>query len=233
MQDFIVWIDCEMTGLDIEKDHLIEIAVLITDKDLNVVAQGPEIVIHQSEEVMNNMNGKYIVHFDPYGSPFHLDWCKTHHGEASPIRSTTATTSSNPCLYMQSGLTAKVLASSIDIAQAEEQVLQFIQHHVPSPGMAPLAGNTVHTDKRFLEKEMPRIVKWLHYRIIDVSTVKELTRRWHVVLVTLCLPILTKSTRYPDLPKMNKKEVHRAMDDIKESIEELRYYRQHVFVKGP
>ncbi|KAI9321286.1 ribonuclease H-like domain-containing protein [Dichotomocladium elegans] len=166
-----------MTGLDITKDHLIEIAVLITDGDLNVVAEGPELVIHQPREVMDDMG----------------DWCKEHHGA--------------------SGLTQAVLNSKVSTADAASQVLTFLKQHI-EPGVAPLAGNSVHADKRFLEKEMPDVVDFLHYRIVDVSTVKELARRW-----------------YPDVAKnIVKKNTHRALDDIKESIAELEYYRKHVFV---
>ncbi|KAG0190623.1 Oligoribonuclease, mitochondrial [Apophysomyces sp. BC1034] len=130
----LVWIDCEMTGLDIQKDHLIEIAVLLTDGDLNIVAEGPELVIHQPREVMDSMNGNVK-----------MDWCKQHHGA--------------------SGLTQAVLDSHVTMTDAQDQVLEFIQRHIPS-GVAPLAGNSVHADKRFLEKEMPRIVDYLHYRIV-------------------------------------------------------------------
>ncbi|KAG0180101.1 Oligoribonuclease, mitochondrial [Apophysomyces sp. BC1021] len=173
-----------MTGLDIQKDHLIEIAVLLTDGDLNIVAEGPELVIHQPREVMDSMNGNVK-----------MDWCKQHHGA--------------------SGLTQAVLDSHVTMTDAQDQVLEFIQRHIPS-GVAPLAGNSVHADKRFLEKEMPRIVDYLHYRIVDVSTVKELAKRW-----------------YPDVAAgVVKKNGHRALDDIKESIEELRYYQRHLFKQG-
>ncbi|OBZ81664.1 putative oligoribonuclease [Choanephora cucurbitarum] len=174
----LVWIDCEMTGLDIEKDYLIEIAVLVTDSELNIVAKGPELIIHQPKEVMDNMN----------------DWCIEHHGK--------------------SGLTKQVLESKVSIEEAEDKVYSFLKEHVPR-GVAPLAGNSVHEDKRFLLKEMPKVVDHLHYRIVDVSTIKELTKRW-----------------YPEVASgVVKKAGHRALDDIVESIEELRYYRKHVFVK--
>ncbi|CDH57826.1 exonuclease rnase t and dna polymerase iii [Lichtheimia corymbifera JMRC:FSU:9682] len=173
----LVWIDCEMTGLDLTKDHLIEIAVLITDGDLNVVAEGPELIIHQPSEVMDSMN----------------DWCKEHHGA--------------------SGLTQAVLDSKVSTADAQTQVLDFLKKHI-NPGDAPLAGNSVHADKRFLEKEMPDVVNYLHYRIVDVSTIKELARRW-----------------YPDIAAgVVKKNTHRALDDIKESIAELQYYQQRIFI---
>ncbi|KAI9478068.1 MAG: ribonuclease H-like domain-containing protein [Benjaminiella poitrasii] len=193
IKDPLVWIDCEMTGLDIQKDHLIEIAVLITDGDLNIVAKGPELVIHQPREVMDNMNA----------------WCIEHHGA--------------------SGLTQQVLDSKLTVQEAETQVCEFLKQHIPA-GVAPLAGNSVHADKRFLSKEMPGLVDYLHYRIVgkfllfndnqfllllDVSTVKELTKRW-----------------YPKIAAgVVKKGGHRALDDIVESIEELKYYREHVFIK--
>ncbi|KAI8359187.1 ribonuclease H-like domain-containing protein [Blakeslea trispora] len=167
-----------MTGLDIKKDHLIEIAVLITDSELNIVAKGPELIIHQSKEVMDNMN----------------DWCIEHHGK--------------------SGLTKQVLESKLSVKEAEEKVYDFLKEHVPK-GAAPLAGNSVHEDKRFLLKEMPKVVDHLHYRIVDVSTIKELAKRW-----------------YPEVASgVVKKAGHRALDDIVESIEELRYYRKHVFTQ--
>ncbi|KAH8548209.1 ribonuclease H-like domain-containing protein [Umbelopsis sp. PMI_123] len=168
-----------MTGLDLAKDHLIEIAVLITNGNLDIVAKGPELVIHQPKSVMDNMNGKY--------------WCIEHHGA--------------------SGLTQQVLESKISVQEAEAQVLDFIVKHVPESRVAQLAGNSVHCDKRFLEKEMPKVVDHLHYRIVDVSTVKELARRW-----------------YPETYNaLNKKGAHRAMGDIIESIEELKFYRQKIF----
>ncbi|KAI8993697.1 ribonuclease H-like domain-containing protein [Pilobolus umbonatus] len=164
-----------MTGLDITRDHLIEIAVLITDGDLNVVSKGPSLVIHQPKEVMDNMN----------------DWCIQHHGT--------------------SGLTKEVLESTLTAADAEKQVVDFLSQHIEK-GVAPLAGNTVHEDKRFLYKEMPGIIEYLHYRIVDVSTVKELARRWH-----------------PSLPGYKKQGEHRALGDIIESIEELKYYKETLF----
>ncbi|CAO3634139.1 unnamed protein product [Cunninghamella echinulata] len=177
IKDPIVWIDCEMTGLNINTDHIIEIAVLITDGDLNIIAEGPELIIHQSKSVMDNMN----------------DWCIEHHGK--------------------SGLTKAVLESTITIEDAEKQVLEFVKKYIPKSRIAPLGGNSVHADKRFLEKEMPRLVDHLHYRIIDVSTIKELSKRW-----------------YPDVYNgLEKKGEHRALDDIKESIDELKYYQHHIF----
>ncbi|KAI9136501.1 orn protein [Paraphysoderma sedebokerense] len=173
----MVWIDCEMTGLNHLSDVILEIAVLITDGDLNIVAEGPNVIIHHPETTMNNMS----------------EWCIQHHGA--------------------SGLTKSVLDSKIIMKEAEDMVMTFLSKWVKK-GEAVLAGNSVHADKKFLEKDMPRITDYLHYRIIDVSTVKELTRRW-----------------YPDVFEgmRKKKGAHRALDDIKESIEELKFYRGTVF----
>lgn len=174
-KDNMVWIDLEMTGLDPERDVIIEVAVLITDADLNVIADGPELAIRRSDDELSVMN----------------KWNRnTHHG---------------------SGLIKRVKASDVTIEQAEAEVLEFVQQWTVE-GKSPLCGNSVHQDKRFLYHEMPRLVDWLNYRIIDVSTVKELSTRW-----------------YPDLEKFAKQERHRAMDDIRESIDELRWYRRQIF----
>ncbi|XP_013384064.1 oligoribonuclease, mitochondrial [Lingula anatina] len=175
--DRIVWVDCEMTGLDVDNDHIIEIACLVTDGKLNIVAKGPNLIIHQPDHIMDNMN----------------DWCKEHHGK--------------------SGLTQAVKDSQISLQQAEKEVLAFVQDHTPA-GSCPLAGNSIHADKKFLDKYMPDFMGHLHYRIIDVSTIKELCRRW-----------------YPtDLKKAPPKaRTHRAMDDIRESIKELQYYQTALF----
>ncbi|KAF5893573.1 oligoribonuclease, mitochondrial, partial [Clarias magur] len=130
-----------MTGLDIEKDEIIEMACIITDSDLNTIAEGPNLIIKQPDELLDSMS----------------DWCKEHHGK--------------------SGLTQAVRDSKISLQQAEYEFLSFIRQHTP-PGQCPLAGNSVHADKRFLDKYMPQFMRHLHYRIIDVSTVKELCRRW-------------------------------------------------------
>ncbi|XP_041979845.1 oligoribonuclease, mitochondrial isoform X2 [Aricia agestis] len=174
----IVWVDLEMTGLDINKDHIMEIACLVTDADLNIVAEGPNVVIHQPREVLDQMG----------------DWCKAHHGE--------------------SGLTKDSLNSRISVEEAEKQILKFVSTHVPE-NRCPLAGNSVYMDRLFLYKYMPKFNSYLHYRIIDVSTVKELARRW-------C------PKEYSNIPQ--KKFAHRGLSDIKESIEELKYYKDHVFV---
>ena len=171
----LVWIDLEMSGLDPESCHILEAAVVITDGDLEVIAEGPNIIINQPREVLDAMD----------------DWCTQHHGE--------------------SGLTVAVLASEISLAQAEAQLVEFIAQHCPEGG-SPLCGNTIGQDKRFIVKYMPKLEAYLHYRVIDVSSIKELARRW-----------------YPAVAAPPKKETHRALDDILESIEELRFYRRALF----
>ncbi|MYE05685.1 MAG: oligoribonuclease [Chloroflexi bacterium] len=174
-QGNMVWIDLEMTGLDPGRDVIIEAAVLITDAELNVIADGPDIAIHRSDEELSVMNA----------------WNRrTHHG---------------------SGLIKRVKASDATIQQAEEEIVKFVQQWTVER-KAPLCGNSVHQDRRFLYGEMPRLIEWLNYRIVDVSTVKELATRW-----------------YPNLEPFVKQERHRAQDDIRESIDELRWYRQQIF----
>ncbi|XP_064896197.1 oligoribonuclease, mitochondrial isoform X1 [Columba livia] len=138
----MVWVDLEMTGLDVEKDQILEMACLITDCDLNVLAEGPNLIINQPDELLDGMS----------------EWCKEHHGK--------------------SGLTKAVKESKISLQQAEYEFLSFVRQQTP-PGLCPLAGNSVHADKKFLDKYMPQFMRHLHYRIIDVSTVKELCRRWY------------------------------------------------------
>lgn len=173
----MVWVDLEMTGLDIEKDQIIEMACIITDSDLNIIAEGPNVIIKQPDKLLDEMS----------------EWCKEHHGK--------------------SGLTQAVRDSQITLEQAEYEFLSFIRQHTP-PGQCPLAGNSVHADKKFLDKFMPQFMFHLHYRIIDVSTIKELSRRW-----------------FPEEYKMapQKKASHRALDDIQESIKELQFYRANIF----
>lgn len=172
----IVWVDLEMTGLDLDRDHILEMACIVTDGNLNVIEEGPDIVIHQPKEILDNMN----------------EWCVEQHGK--------------------SGLTKAVQESKVSLGEAEELMLKFVETHCPK-GKCPLGGNSVHCDKKFLDKYMERFIDHLHYRIIDVSTVKELCRRW-----------------YPDLMSINTKDgSHRALQDIKESIEELKYYRKAIF----
>jgi oligoribonuclease len=165
----------EMSGLDPAKCAILEVAVLVTNADLEVIAEGPDIVVHQPDAVLRAMD----------------DWNKTHHGE--------------------SGLSDRVRASKISLAEAEEQMLAFLAQH-SREGISPLCGNSVHMDRAFLAAHVPRLHAFFHYRNVDVSTVKELVRRW-----------------YPGVPIPRKREAHRAMSDIIESIEELRYYRENVF----
>ncbi|MDX8397672.1 MAG: oligoribonuclease [Mariprofundaceae bacterium] len=175
-QDYLVWMDLEMTGLDPEQDTILEIATIITDGQLETVAEGPNIIVHQPAHVLDAMD----------------DWCQQHHGD--------------------SGLSAKVLASTISMADAEQQTLDFIGQHVPA-GVSPLCGNSIHQDRRFLVAYMPKLESYLHYRNIDVSTVKELAKRW-----------------YPKLEAPTKAEEHLALADVRESILELQFYRQELFL---
>ncbi|WP_410498978.1 oligoribonuclease [Chitinibacter sp. S2-10] len=176
-QNHLIWIDMEMTGLEPETDRIIEIAVVITDSHLNIVAEGPALVVHQSDEVMNAMD----------------EWCTKTHGN--------------------SGLTAKVKASTLTEAEVEQQVIEFISQYCPK-GVSPLCGNSVHQDRRFLVKYMPELESWFHYRNLDVSTLKELCKRWK-----------------PEVYKQFKKRgAHTALADILESIEELKFYRDN-FIK--
>ncbi|KAL0491748.1 oligoribonuclease [Acrasis kona] len=177
-QDMIVWVDCEMTGLDRTKDKIIEIAVIITDQDLNVVAEMDSITINQSDELLDNMN----------------EWCIKHHGE--------------------SGLTKRVKESKTSTKEAEDKILKFVKKHVKKERTAPLAGNTVYADRQFLEREMPTFNEYLHYRIIDVSCFKEVAKRWY-------------PTEFAAAPPKTYK--HLALDDIRESIKELQYYRASIF----
>ncbi|KAM5131900.1 oligoribonuclease, mitochondrial-like [Mantella aurantiaca] len=180
MEQRMVWVDLEMTGLDIKKDHIIEMACIITDPELNILAEGPNLIIKQPDELLDGMS----------------EWCKEHHGK--------------------SGLTQAVRDSKISLPQAEYEFLSFIRQNTP-PGVCPLAGNSVHVDKVFLNKYMPQFIRHLHYRIVDVSTIKELCRRWYPV-------------EYEYAPK--KASSHRALDDIRESIKELQFYRENIFKKN-
>lgn len=171
----LVWMDLEMTGLDPEENVIIEIATLVTDGELSVIAEGPVLAVHQSEAELGKMD----------------EWNRTHHGE--------------------SGLVDRVRASTVDTAEAERRTLAFLAEHVPA-GVSPLCGNSVHQDRRFLRRHMPALDAWLHYRIVDVSTLKELARRWY--------PAAAES--------FVKREAHLALDDIRESIEELRHYRRTI-----
>lgn len=171
----LVWMDLEMTGLNPDTDRILEIATLVTDKDLNIIAEGPNLIVHQSDAVLDGMD----------------EWCTTHHGE--------------------SGLTARVRASEINEQAAEEQTLAFMQQWA-EPGQSPLCGNSIWQDRRFLIRYMPSLDQYCHYRNIDVSTLKELARRW----------------RPEVLEGVNKQGSHRALDDIKESIGELQHYRKEL-----
>lgn len=172
----LIWIDLEMTGLDPQKDHIIEIATLITDSKLNIIAEGPDLVIHQPNEVLQQMDA----------------WNTQHH--------------------QQSGLTEKVQKSDLSLSDAQKQTLDFIGQYVAAKA-SPMCGNTVCQDRRFLYRCMPKLEAYFHYRHLDVSTVKELARMW--------APAIFKG--------VNKESKHRALDDIKESLDELRYYRDHFF----
>lgn len=172
----LVWIDMEMTGLDPETCVVLEIATIVTDKQLNVLAQGPVIAVHQTDEVLEAMD----------------EWCTKTHGE--------------------SGLTKRCQDSDYDVDTASQETIAFLLKYVP-PGKSPLCGNTIGQDRRFLVKYMPELEAYFHYRNIDVSTIKELCARWQPEV----------------LEGFKKKGVHLALDDIKESIEELRYYREKVF----
>ena len=170
----LIWLDMEMTGLDPEKERIIEVAVVVTEPDLTVVAEGPVIVVHQSNELLDAMD----------------HWNTSTHG--------------------RSGLTEKVRASAIDEAQAEATLIAFLAQHVPA-GKSPMCGNTIGQDRRFMVRYMPRLEEFFHYRNLDVSTLKELARRWR-----------------PDVYKgFDKKSRHEALADIYESIDELKYYREH------
>lgn len=174
--DRLVWIDLEMTGLDPEKERIIEMATIITDSELNVVAEGPVIAVHQPDSLLDSMD----------------EWCTNTHGA--------------------SGLTKRVQESTIDEAEAERQTLAFLQEHLEA-GKSPLCGNSIGQDRRFLVKYMPALEDFFHYRNLDVSTVKELARRWR-----------------PDvLAGVKKQGSHLALDDIRDSINELRHYRDTFF----
>ena len=170
----LVWLDCEMSGLDPEKERLLEIAVVITGPDLTPRVEGPVVVIHQSNELLAGMDA----------------WNKGTHGK--------------------SGLIDKVKASTVTEAEAEEQLIQFIKKYV-SKGVAPMCGNTIGQDRRFLLKYLPKLEAWFHYRNLDVSTLKELSKRW-------------KPEVYASF---KKQQSHTALADVHESIDELAHYREH------
>jgi len=177
--DPLVWIDMEMTGLHPESATILEIASIVTDGQLAVVAEGPDLVVHQADAVLDSMD----------------EWNTKHHRE--------------------SGLIAASRASAVSIAEAEAATLAFVKRHC-APGKSPLAGNSIGQDRRFLFKYMPELEGFLHYRCVDVSSIKELARRW-----------------YPEEVPPEKKKAHRALGDILESIEELRFYRARIFRQAP
>lgn len=173
--DYLIWIDLEMTGLNPAHDRILEMATLVTDNALNIIAEGPTFAIHQSDELLNGMD----------------EWNTQHHG--------------------QSGLINRVRASNISETQAEEETIAFLAQYLKA-GESPMCGNSIHNDRVFLARYMPTLERFCHYRNIDVSTLKELARRWK--------PELT----------FKKQSAHRALDDIRESIAELRFYHEHFIV---
>ena len=175
----LIWIDLEMTGLDTQNDLIIEIATIVTDANLNVLAEGPEMAIHQSDEVLSKMD----------------EWNTRQHG--------------------QSGLTERVKKSSINEAEAEQKTIEFLRQYVPASA-SPMCGNSICQDRRFLARCMPELEAYFHYRNLDVSSLKELARRWS--------PAVYKG--------YDKQGTHLAMDDIRDSIRELAYYREH-FINLP
>lgn len=170
----LVWIDMEMTGLDPDRDRVIELAAIVTDANLNVLAEGPVFAIHQPDQVLDAMDA----------------WNKGTHG--------------------RSGLIDRVKASKVDEAQAASEMIAFLQQYVPA-GKSPMCGNSICQDRRFMARHMPTLETFFHYRNVDVSTLKELCRRWRPELIA----------------GFKKHQLHTALADIRESVEELRYYRQH------
>jgi oligoribonuclease len=175
--DRLVWVDMEMSGLLPETDRILEIAMIVTDGDLNIVAEGPVLVVHQEDAVLDRMDA----------------WNKGTHG--------------------RSGLIDKVKASTLSEADVEAACLEFLKQHVKS-SISPMCGNTIHQDRRFMNRYMPKLEAYFHYRNIDVSTIKELCKRWQ--------PVIAKG--------FSKQQAHTALADIIESVEELRYYREKLFI---
>ncbi len=174
----LIWIDLEMTGLDPARDLIIEIATIVTDRELNIIEEGPSLAIHQSDAVMASMD----------------DWNTRTHGS--------------------SGLTARVLGSDVDTAEAQRQTLEFLAEYVPA-GASPMCGNSICQDRRFMARLMPALEAYFHYRNLDVSTLKELARRWA-----------------PEVYRgFDKRAPHLALADIRESVRELQYYREHLFAE--
>ncbi|MBK5224757.1 MAG: oligoribonuclease [Acidimicrobiia bacterium] len=175
----LAWMDLEMTGLDPARHVIVEIATLITNDDLEIVAEGPDLVVHATDDEM--------LHMDDF------------------VRN----------MHTKNGLLPQITASTVSLADAGAATLAFLQQHIPEARTVPLCGNSIGTDRRFLAVHLPEIEEYLHYRSVDVSTVKELARRWN--------PSVLKQVP-------NKETAHRALDDIRESINELRYYRETMFV---
>jgi oligoribonuclease len=180
--DRLVWIDCEMTGLDLRRDALIEVAALVTDAELNLLDEGIDVIIHTHDDVLETM------------VPFVRD------------------------MHASSGLTDQVRASAVNLGEAEQLVLGYIKSHVPDARSTPLCGNSIATDRGFLARDMPALDEHLHYRMIDVSSIKELAKRWY--------PRVYQSQPAKGL-------AHRALADIRESVQELAYYRRTLFVPPP
>ena len=178
----LVWLDLEMTGLDPARHVIVEIATIVTDDELEIVAEGPDLVVHQPPEALTGME--------------------------KVVRE----------MHRRSGLLPQIEASTVSLEEAGAQTLAFIRQHVPEPHTVPLCGNSIGTDRRFLAVHLPEIEEWLHYRSIDVSTIKELARRWYPEALA-------------EVPE--KAGNHRALDDIRESIEELRYFRRTIFLPRP
>ncbi len=175
----LVWMDLEMTGLDVSRHVIVEIATLITDDDLAIIAEGPDVVVHQPPEARAQMD--------------------------KVVRD----------MHTKSGLLTEIEASTTSLAEAGDSTMNFLRAHISKPRTVPLCGNSIGTDRRFLSAQLPEIEEYLHYRSVDVSTIKELAKRW-----------------YPQMAKglPSKTGAHRAMDDIKESVAELRWWREHVFL---
>ncbi|GAB7048071.1 MULTISPECIES: oligoribonuclease [Catenuloplanes] len=182
MADLLVWVDCEMTGLDLGKDALIEVAALVTDPNLQVLGEGVDVVIHADDAALASM--------------------------PDVVRD----------MHAKSGLTEEVRASTVTMAEAEDMIMDYVTQFVPDPRSAPLCGNSIATDRGFLARDMRRLDAHLHYRMIDVSSIKELARRWF-------------PRTYFGQPA--KGLSHRALADIRESIRELEYYRRAIFVPAP
>ncbi|MWJ26898.1 oligoribonuclease [Halomonas sp. ZH2S] len=172
-KDVLIWIDLEMTGLDPNRERIIEIATLITDNDLNIIAEGPVLAVKQPDSLLEGMD----------------NWNQKTHGE--------------------SGLVTRIKESTVDTAEAERRTLAFLKTYAVA-GVSPMCGNSVHQDRRFMEREMPELLEFFHYRNLDVSTLKELAKRWNPGAIA----------------GFKKRNVHLAMEDIKESVEELAHYRE-------